>query len=161
MFEDEVEEQLGDSCGINGFQTRSENYPLCKAMVDHDHNRIEAGGRREISDEVDRELFKWEDDGGFDQRQGRDNRMSVSFVLLTDRAAGNETLDKGGETRPPKIMFKDGFGAENTHVTSEGGGMDRMKQSRLGRGGNKHVVAEIEMSIIVGPVRERGPGEQG
>ena len=58
MFEDEVEEQLGDSCGSNGFQTRSENYPLCKAMVDHNHNRIEARGRREISDEVDRELFK-------------------------------------------------------------------------------------------------------
>ena len=87
--------------------------------------------------------------------------MGVSLMLLTDRAAGNEIFDEGGETWPPKVLFKDGFGMENTHVAREGGGVDRMKQSRLGRGGNEHAVVEIEMAIIVGPVRERGLGEQG
>ena len=87
--------------------------------------------------------------------------MSISLVLLTDRTAGNEVLDKGGETRPPKVAFKDGLGAENTHVAHKGRRVDGMEQSRLGRGGDKHVVMEIEMSIIIGPVRERGPGEQG
>ena len=36
-FEHMVEEKFGHSSCIYGFCTRDENYPLCKAMVDHDH----------------------------------------------------------------------------------------------------------------------------
>ena len=41
-FEDKVKKQLGDSCSIDSCRARSEDYPLHKAMVDHDHDRIES-----------------------------------------------------------------------------------------------------------------------
>ena len=50
--------------------------------------------------------------------------MSVDLVLLANCAAHNEVLDKGGKTWPPEILFKDGFGVENTHMTQEGGRVD-------------------------------------
>ena len=57
-LEDKVEKQLGDSCCINSLGAMSEDYPLCKAMVNHDHNRIKASGEGKIGDEIDRELFE-------------------------------------------------------------------------------------------------------
>ena len=46
--------EFGDSFGVDGFVTRSENDPLRKAMVDHDQQGIEAGGRREAGNKVNR-----------------------------------------------------------------------------------------------------------
>ena len=42
--------------------------------------------------------------------------MCVNFVLLTDSAAGNEVIDKDGESRPPKVPFNDGLGAKTSEV---------------------------------------------
>ena len=64
-FEYEVKKQLGNPCSVNGFLTRCKNYPLSKAMVDHDHDRIKSRRGREVGDEVNRELFKGERDSGF------------------------------------------------------------------------------------------------
>ena len=36
-FEHTVKEKFGHSSCVYGFCTRNENYPLCKAMVNHDH----------------------------------------------------------------------------------------------------------------------------
>ena len=36
-FEHMVEEKFGNPCGVYDLGTRDENYPLYKAMVDHDH----------------------------------------------------------------------------------------------------------------------------
>jgi hypothetical protein len=36
----------------NGFQARSNDYPLRKAVVNHDHNRIKSAGGGEIRDEI-------------------------------------------------------------------------------------------------------------
>ena len=66
MFEYKVKKQLGNSCSINGFMARCKNYPLHKAMVDHDHDRIKSHRRREVGDEVDGQLFKREDGSGLD-----------------------------------------------------------------------------------------------
>ena len=41
VFEYIVKKELGDFGCVNDFVARSKNYPLCKAMVDHDHDRIE------------------------------------------------------------------------------------------------------------------------
>ena len=41
-FEYVVKKELGDSGCINGFATRSKNYPLSKTMVDHNQDRIES-----------------------------------------------------------------------------------------------------------------------
>ena len=51
-FEYKVKKQLGNSCGVNGLLARCKNYPLHKAMVDHDHDRIKPRRRREVGDEV-------------------------------------------------------------------------------------------------------------
>jgi len=48
--EDFVEEKGGDSFGGDGFLSGAENYPLSKAMVYHDQERIEAGGGGEVGD---------------------------------------------------------------------------------------------------------------
>ena len=66
-FEYEVKKQLGNSCSVNGLLARCKNYPLCKAMVDHDHDRIKSRRRREVGDEVNGELFKGERDTGLDR----------------------------------------------------------------------------------------------
>ena len=78
--------------------------------------------------------------------------MSVNLILLADGAASDEIFHKGGETRPPKVTVEDGLGVEDTHMAHKGRRMDRMKESRPGRGGNKHAISEVEMSIVVGPV---------
>ena len=74
-------------------------------MVNHDHDRIKSHRRREISDEVNRELPKGERDVGLDREQRGYNRVGVSLVLLTDRTAGDEVLHEGGETWPPEVPF--------------------------------------------------------
>ena len=66
-FEYEVKKQLGNSCSVNSLQARCKNYPLCKAMVDHDRDRIKSRREREVGDEVNRELFKGERDSGLDR----------------------------------------------------------------------------------------------
>ena len=85
-------------------------------MVNHNHNRIKPGGDREISDEVDRKLFERERDGGQNQTERRNGRMSVNLVLLANSAASDKMFDKGGQARPPEIEFKDRLGVEDSHV---------------------------------------------
>ena len=97
-------------------------------MVDHDHDRIKSLRRREIGDEVNGELSKGERDIGFDWEQRRYNRVCVSLVLLTYRAAGNKVLHKGGETRPPEIPFQDCFGVKDPHMSQERQGVDGVEQ---------------------------------
>ena len=46
--------------------------------------------------------------------------MMVYLVLLASGAARDKGIDKGGQTRPPEVVFNDGFG---------------MKMSRMPRGG--------------------------
>ena len=126
-FEYEIEKELGNSCSINGFLARRKNYPLRKAMVDHDHDRIKTRRGREVGDEVNGELLKGERDSGLDREQRGYHRMSIDLVLLADGATGDEVFDEGGEARPPEIPFQDCLGAKDTHVTRQGRGMDRME----------------------------------
>ena len=59
-FKDMGKKKLGNAGSIDVFGTGSKDYPLCKAVVDHDHQGIMAGGWGEISDEVNGELPEWE-----------------------------------------------------------------------------------------------------
>ena len=155
-FEYKVQKQLGNSCGVNGFMARCKNYPLCKAMVDHDHDRIKPRGRREVSNEVNGQLFKREGDIGLDWEQRWDNRVCVGLILLANGAASDKVFHEGGETRPPEIPFQDRLGMEDTHVTRQRGGVYGVEQNRVSRGGHEHAITEVEMSIIERPVREGG-----
>ena len=50
--DDFVEKERGDSLGSDRFLGRAENHPLSKSMVDHDQERVEARGDREICDKI-------------------------------------------------------------------------------------------------------------
>ena len=54
------EKELGYSHGIDSFGTRDNDYPLRKAMVDHNQNRILATNFWEVRDEVNGDLFEGE-----------------------------------------------------------------------------------------------------
>ena len=59
VFKDMGKEKLSYAGSIDVFGTGSKNYPLCKAVVNHDHQGIMARGWGKISDEVGRELSEW------------------------------------------------------------------------------------------------------
>ena len=50
--EDFVEEEESDPLGGDRFLGRAKNDPLSKPMVDHDQERIEVRGDREVRDKV-------------------------------------------------------------------------------------------------------------
>ena len=50
--EDFVEKEGGNFLSGDGFLSGAKNHPLSKSMVDHDQERIEAGGDGKICDEV-------------------------------------------------------------------------------------------------------------
>ena len=93
-------------------------------MVDHDHDRIKPRRRREISDEVHGQLLKGESDLGPDGKERRDSQVCVGLILLTDGATSNEVLYEGGKAQPPEILFQDGLGMKDPHMTQERGGVD-------------------------------------
>ena len=99
-------------------------------MVDHDHNRIKSHRRREIGDEVNRELLKGERDVGFDWEQRGCNRVGISLVLVADRTAGDEVFHEGRESQPPEVPFQDCFGVKDPHMSQERGGVNRVEQGR-------------------------------
>ena len=47
---DFVEKESGYSLGGDHFLGGAENYPLCKAMVDHNQQRVETRGGEEVGD---------------------------------------------------------------------------------------------------------------
>ena len=122
MVKDMGKKKLGNASSVDVFGTRSKDYPLHKAVVDHDHQEIMAGRWGEIGDEVNGELPEWEGQGRGDGRQGRTCGMMVYFVLLAHGTAQDKGIDKGGQTRPPEVTFNDGLGAE-TPCMSRGGGV--------------------------------------
>ena len=94
-------------------------------------------------------------------QRGGGGRMGVDLVLLTDRTFINEVLDKGCKSWPPVVSFKDRLGAEDPHMSREGGGVYGMEESRSGGWGHKHPSLEVQMTIVVVPVRESGAREEG
>ena len=63
-------------CG-DGFLSGAENYPLSKAMVDHDQQRIEARGSGEVGDQVARDLLEGARGMGLDWGQWGDGGVCV------------------------------------------------------------------------------------
>ena len=53
-----MEKEGGSPFSSDGFLCGAENYPLCKAMVDHNQQGIETRGSREVSDEVTGDLLE-------------------------------------------------------------------------------------------------------
>ena len=119
------EKEFGDSFGIDGFVTRSENDPLRKAMVDHDQQGIKAGGRREAGNKVNRQLLKRARAGGRQRAERRDGWVGIHLHLLTEGTASNEATDERRHTRPPVVPGKEGVSTKETTMTGGWRGMYR------------------------------------
>ena len=98
-----VEKECGNAFGSDIFLCGTENYPLCKPMVDHNQKGIEAGREREVSDKVTGDLLEGAGRRGANGSERRDSGMGISFVLLAGRAALNVFADVGGEAGPPEF----------------------------------------------------------
>ena len=86
--------------------------------------------------------------------------MSIDLVLLANGTTRNEVFYEGGEAWPPEIPFQDRLGAKDTHMTRQRRGMDGVEQGRASGRRYEHSISEVKMSVIKGPVGERGPSEQ-
>ena len=89
------EKEFGNSFSVNGLVTRGENYPLRKAMVNHDQQRIKTIRKGQASNQVDGELLKGVGTGGWQRGKSRDDWVSIHLHLLTEGATSNEVMNKG------------------------------------------------------------------
>ena len=113
-----VEEKGSYPFGSDGFLDRAENYPLRKAMVDHNQQRIEAGGSREVGDQVTGDLLEGVRCTGFDWGERGNSGVCIHRVLLAHGAAFNILAYEMCETRPPELRGNELVGLEVTWVTS-------------------------------------------
>ena len=58
--------------------------------------------------------------------------MMVYLVLLACGAARDKGIDKGGQTRPPEVMFNDGLGAETPCMPGSRGFVQRANEGAVG-----------------------------
>ena len=69
------EKELGNSGSVNVFSAGAINYPLHKAMVYHDHDRIKTMGIRQSHDKIHQYGREWE--GGFHGQRGESGYRGV------------------------------------------------------------------------------------
>ena len=138
------------------FLGRAENYPLCKAMVDHNQQRIETRGGREVGDKVARDLLEGARGVGFNWGEQQDGGVSVGFVLLACGTAFNVFVHKLYKIRPPKFR---GNKLASLEITRVAGGLmvvaadeDELTEGVLWRNVDMTFIGQD--IIIVFPVRE-------
>ena len=102
------------------FLGRTENYPLRKAVVDHNQERIKTGGRCEIRDEIARQLLEWTGGRGADGVKGRYRGVRVRLGLLAISTAFNVLSHELGEAGPPAVRCHELMGFEVSRVAGRG-----------------------------------------
>ena len=112
-----VEEKSSYSFSSDRFLGRAENYPLCKAMVDHDQQGVKAGGGGEVSDEVTGDLLEGAGCMGLDQGEWGNGRVDIRLVLLACDIAFNILVDELREARPAKLRGNEPASLEISRVT--------------------------------------------
>ena len=110
------EKEFGYSHGIDCFGTRNDDYPLRKAMVDHDQDRVFPTNLREGSDEVYQDLFEGQEGGRRDRVQWRFGGMGIHFVLLAYGATFDKAVDVCRKPRPPEVSFQESFGTKPSRM---------------------------------------------
>ena len=158
LGEDMLKKDLGDVRGGGGFVARAENYPLRKAMVYHDQNRIEATGQGKIHDEIHRDLL--ERVGAFGQDRGKwgVGRVSVHLVGLTSGATGDEFVDECGYAGPPIVLLEKRDGVEVSPVSTSKGFVDVFGWGMLGGLRNVKVSLVVQGALVEVPVLGGGSG---
>ena len=118
-----VEKKLGYSYGIHHFDARGKNYPLTKAMVNHDHDRIETIYLGKVSDKVHREVL--EEMGALEGKggDGWNHRMDEDLVCLANLTFGNVFLDVDEKAGPQVVLGKESNGVKMTTMATFKGAM--------------------------------------
>ena len=158
-FEDMGEKEFSNSGHVNVFRARDDDYPLCKAVVDHNHNGVHSAYFREISNKVYGELLKRKGCRRCDGVQWRANWVCVHLVLLAYGTSFDELVDIGSQARPPEISFQEGFGVESTCVPECRRGMEGGYKGLVGIWWDVHLSFVVEMTPFVCPVFHGGPRE--
>ena len=78
--------------------------------------------------------------------------MMVYLVLLACGAARDKGIDKGGQTRPPEVVFDDGLDAEMSCMPRGGGFVQRANEGVAGQWWYIHSSLKVEVAILKGPV---------
>ena len=129
-------------------------------MVDYDHQRVKSGGLREVSDEINRNLFEREKGFRWNRVERRYGRVGVYLVLLAYSTSSDKVVDEGRESWPPEVTFHEGFGTKSAGM-SEGRGFMKGGDERLANvGGDVHPILVIKGVVLEHPVGEGGSGEQ-
>ena len=115
-----MKEKGCDPFGGSSFLGRTENYPLCKAVVDHDQEKIKTGGRLEIRDEITRQLLEWTGGRGADGIKGRYRGVRVGLGLLAISTAFNVLSHELGKAGPPVVRCHELTGFEVSRVAGRG-----------------------------------------
>ena len=115
---DFMEKESGYSLGGDRFLGGAENYPLCKAMVDHDQQGVKAGGDGEVGDQVAGDLLEGARGVGFDGGEWGSGGMCIRLVLLARGTAFNIFAYKLRETRPPEFRGDELASLQIAGVTS-------------------------------------------
>ena len=97
------EKEFGHSFGIYGFSAWSENYPLRKTVVNHDHERIISTRGQEISNQINGQLLKQLGAVGGNGRECGDSQVGIDLHLLAKGTARDKVVDEGGHTQPPVV----------------------------------------------------------
>ena len=118
MSIDFVEEKGSYSFSGDGFLSGAENYPLSKAMVNHNQQGVKAKGHREVSDEVTGDLLEGVGCVGHDQGERGNSGVHVRFVLLACGTAFNIFPYELCETQPPELRGNKLVSFEITWMTS-------------------------------------------
>ena len=72
-----MEKECSDSFGGDCFLSGAENHPLCKAMVDHNQQRVKARGSKEVGDQVTGDLLEGMRGVGLDRGERGDGGVCV------------------------------------------------------------------------------------
>ena len=115
---DFVEKEGSYPLGSDGFLCEAENYPLHKAMVNHNQQRVKARGGGEVSDEATRDLLEGARGAGLDQGKQRDGGVCVGLVLLAHGTALNVLSHELCETQPSELCSDELANIEVTRVAS-------------------------------------------
>ena len=153
---DLVEKEGSYSLSGDGFLDGAENYPLCKAMVNHNQQRVKARGDRKVSDEVTRDLLEGVRYMRLDLGERGNGGVCAQLILLAGGTAFNVFIHKLGETWPPKLRSNELVSLEIAGMT--GGfmvvavGKDGVVEGIVRRDIGMSFVAED--MIVVLPIQE-------
>jgi len=151
---DMFEEKFGYSLQGDHFQAWSDNYPLHKTMVDHDHDRVKTPRGRVIGDQINGKEGKGNSCRGGNGDKRGSHRMGVRFHLLTEGTSFNIFLDIGTKTGPPVIALDKFFHFEMAGVTHHGVIMEVPEKVMVCGGGDIGTILIIQDGIDNFPIRQ-------